>query len=146
MYGFVCSCRVEASNYLSLDELEVAGEEEVCAAALTWLHACPCDHQSDIISILSSVRLEYLDASYIQHRILGDRVSSNLFAAETFASLKPHFVAVGCLLRFVNCCIIVVFGNQNHFVFVSVNDIQSNSVLQLFFIRPIRKCFCMDKA
>jgi len=52
----------------------VSGEQEVGAAALSWLHACPCDRQSDIFTLLSSVRLEYLDASYIQHRILGDQV------------------------------------------------------------------------
>jgi len=65
---------VQASRYLSIDELEVAGEEEVGAAALSWLHACPCDRQSDIFALVSSLRLEYLDPSYMQHRILDDQV------------------------------------------------------------------------
>lgn len=66
----------QASKYLSIDEVEVSGEEDVCAAALTWLHACPCDRQSEIFTVLSSVRVEYLDASYITHRLLDDQVYS----------------------------------------------------------------------
>jgi len=66
---------LQASLYLSLDQLWVCGEHEVCAAALTWLHACRCTSQSDIFSVLSSVRLEYLDPSYIRHRIIDDCVS-----------------------------------------------------------------------
>jgi len=66
----------QASSYLSIDELQVNGEDDVGAAALSWLHTCPCHYQSDIVTVLSSVRLEYLDDSYIRHRILNDQVGA----------------------------------------------------------------------
>jgi len=59
----------------------------VCAAALTWLHACPSDSHSDIFTLLSSVRLEYLDPSYIRHRILDDQVQLPSLQFLTFNTL-----------------------------------------------------------
>ena len=78
---------MQTCKYLSVEELEVTGEEDVAEAALRWLNACPCtaDRQSDIVTVLASIRLEYLDAGFVLHRILNDRVTARIAACRLYS-------------------------------------------------------------